>query len=89
MTKAEQYCYDQGRGELKSIMNQLKECRDKLWIAENMNPLKVEVEQDTKDACFKAADEWYLKHHAGFGRFQDWEKLSLSLKQAIDSVGGK
>ena len=28
MTKAEQYCYDQGRGELKSIMNQLKACRE-------------------------------------------------------------
>ncbi len=28
MTKAEQYCYDQGRGELKSAMNQLKACRE-------------------------------------------------------------
>ncbi len=27
MTKTEQYCYDQGRGELKSAMNQLKECQ--------------------------------------------------------------
>ena len=30
MTKAEQYCYDQGRGELKSAMNQLKECREEI-----------------------------------------------------------
>ncbi len=65
MTKAEQYCYDQGRGELKSAMNQLKECREELRTAldtANRSSKAVlkwnaKIEQRTKEAILKYVED--------------------------------
>ena len=43
MTKTEQYCYDQGRGELKSVMNQLKECREEIDRLEKVNKARQQL----------------------------------------------
>ena len=91
MTKAEQYCYEQGRGELKSVMNQLKACREALsdWqkpfiekllptLAYDSTPQSCiyHIEQRTKEECFKAGWGWLLEYG-----FQDPEKAVQGCEQ--------
>ena len=99
MTKTEQYCYDQGRGELKSVMNQLKECRELVksyekWTSDlkfpacplcGMTPRS--VEQRTKEDC-KTRAKAALDDAFGGRRVYDCRDKAINVViQAIDSVG--
>ena len=69
---------------LKWIINQLKKCRSN--YGDLYQRLKPEIEQRTKETCFKAGWKWIIAYFKGLPLSETNEYRQKSFKQAIDEA---